>query len=321
MVEQDLVDAVVGPVSTRVTLSLLGQLTSAGIVSCSPTNTASSLSDYPDQGYYFRTAPPDSLQAVALGRSIAETGAKSAAILFVDDDYGRSIADGLANELRRQGTEVTARIAIDPTATSYEADAAGDARPGPGRHRLCRGRRPRRAGPRDAARPGCPARPCPRVRQRRHADDRPRRRSSARPSRRPPPASGGCRWPRASTSASWFRDALAAAGATAPNLYAAYAYDCANLIALGAQSLGTDDPAQVRSALPSVSKGGVPCQNFPTCVVPLEAGRGRNIDLDGASGPLELSTEGDPEWGTFDQFRFDETGRSTTEGQLPVRST
>ena len=63
----------------------------------------------------------------------------------------------------------------------------------------------------------------------------------------------------------------------------------------------------------------MPCQTFRACVVPLEAGR--NIDLDGASGPLELSTEGDPAWGTFDQFRFDETGRSTTEGQLAVRST
>jgi branched-chain amino acid transport system substrate-binding protein len=320
MVEQDLVDAVVGPVSTRVTLSLLGELTSAGIISCSPTNTAASLSDYPDQGYYFRTAPPDSLQAVALGRSIAETGARSAALLFVDDDYGRSIADGLVNELRRQGTEVTARVSIDPTAASYEAVLQEILDQGP-----------------EAIAFAGVADPGVRVLAALHH-------LGVRPDRVPVFVSDGMRtidlgaalgaaesaaaagvrglsMAPSLASASWFRDALAAAGSTAPNLYAAYAYDCANLIALGAQSLGTDDPAQVRSALPSVSKGGVPCQSFPTCVVPLEAGGGRNIDLDGASGPLELSTEGDPEWGTFDQFRFDETGRSTTEGQLPVRST
>ncbi len=320
MVEQDLVDAVVGPVSTRVTLSLLGELTSAGIISCSPTNTASSLSDYPDQGYYFRTAPPDSLQAVALGRSIAETGAKSAAILFVDDDYGRSITEGLANELRRQGTEVTAR--------------SRSTRPRPATRPTCRRCSTRTPTPSPIAGVADPG-----VRVLAALHD-----LGVRPDRVPVFVSDGMRtidlgaalgaasrrsaagvrglsMAPSLASASWFHDALAAAGSTAPNLYAAYAYDCANLIALGAQSLGTDDPAQVRSALPSVSKGGVPCQSFPTCVVPLEAGRGRNIDLDGASGPLELSTEGDPEWGTFDQFRFDETGRSTTEGQLPVRST
>ena len=198
MVEQDLVDAVVGPVSTRVTLSLLGELTSAGIVSCSPTNTASSLSEYPDQGYYFRTAPPDSLQAVALGRSIAETGAKSAAILFVDDDYGRSITEGLVNELRRQGTEVTARVSIDPTAASYEADAAG----------RCSTRTPM-----PSPSPGSPTRACgcsrrcttwvsgPTVSRCSSATACGRSTSaphSAPLSRRRPPASGGCRWPRAS---------------------------------------------------------------------------------------------------------------------------
>jgi branched-chain amino acid transport system substrate-binding protein len=317
LVEQDLVDAIVGPVSTRVTLSLLGKLTSAGVISCSPTNTAASLSDYPDQGYYFRTAPPDSLQAVALGRSIAETGAKSTAILFVDDDYGRAIADELANELRRQGNEVMARVSIDPTAASYEAalQEVLDQHP-------------------DAIAYAGVADPGVRVLATLHD-------LGVRPDRTPVFVTDGMRtidvgaalgaaqsaaatgvqgmsMAPSQMSASWFRDALVATGATAPNLYAAYAYDCANLIALGAQSLGTDDPAQVRSALPSVSKGGVSCQNFPTCVVPLEAGR--NIDLDGASGPLELSTEGDPEWGNFDQFRFDETGRSTTERQLPVRS-
>jgi branched-chain amino acid transport system substrate-binding protein len=119
-------------------------------------------------------------------------------------------------------------------------------------------------------------------------------------------------------SAAWFRDALVASGATAPNLYSAYAYDCTNLIALGAQSLRTDDAAEIRGALPSISKGGVTCQTFATCVAPLTAGR--NIDLDGASGPLELGARGDPEWGMFDQFRFDATGRTATERQIPVRS-
>ena len=54
------------------------------------------------------------------------------------------------------------------------------------------------------------------------------------------------------------------------------------------------------------------------CAQQLEAGR--NIDLDGASGPIEFGSNGDPEFGTFDLFRFDDAGRDMTERQISVRS-
>jgi ABC-type branched-subunit amino acid transport system substrate-binding protein len=118
--------------------------------------------------------------------------------------------------------------------------------------------------------------------------------------------------------APWFQNALAAAAPGVPNLYAAYAYDCTNLVALAAQLTGSDDPALLRSAMLDVSRGGAVCRDFPSCAQQLEAGR--NIDLDGASGLIEFGSNGDPEFGTFDLFRFDDAGRDMTERQIPVRS-
>jgi hypothetical protein len=45
-----------------VTLTVIDKITSAGITMFSPANTAIVLSDYPDNGLYFRNAPSDGLQ-------------------------------------------------------------------------------------------------------------------------------------------------------------------------------------------------------------------------------------------------------------------
>ncbi len=317
LVQQDRVDAIIGPASTRVTRSLLEPITDAGVLACSPTNTAISISEFPDDDYYFRTAPPDSLQAVALGRAIAETGRRSTAILYVDDEYGQSVADALATELRRQGSEVVANVAIDPTAPDFQALLLG-------------------VLDQDPAAIAYAGVPDPGVRIISTL-----RELGVRPERVPIFVSDGMRVPdlpaRVSaiepgavagvlgtsmapelSSNGWFRDALAAFDAKAANVYAAYAYDCTNLIALAAQSIASDDPAALRTAMLDVSKGGSPCRDFPTCAELLN--EGRIIDLDGASGPIEFQPNGDPEWGTFDLFRFDEAGREMAERQIPVRA-
>lgn len=316
LVTRDDVDVIIGPVSTRVTLSLLGPITTARVVACSPTSTATTLSDFPDDGYFFRTSPPDSLQARALGRAIAETGGRSAAILYVDDDYGRGIASGLADELTRQGNTVVARVALDPNLPDYHDELAAMLA----------------AQPATIAYAGVPE---PGVRVLSTLRD-----LGVRPDLMPVFVSDGMRvndlaGRLGSTgpatvagiegtalapeldSAPWFGDALSSAAPGVANLYAAYAYDCANLLALSAQLTGSDDPALLRAAMLDVSRGGAVCRDFPTCDRELD--EGRNIDLDGASGPIEFGANGDPEYGTFDLFRFDNAGRDMTERQISVR--
>src|SRR4029079_13504078 len=61
------VDAIVGPASSKVALALMDRIVDAKVATCSPTATAAALSDYPDNGYFFRTMASDDLEAKALG--------------------------------------------------------------------------------------------------------------------------------------------------------------------------------------------------------------------------------------------------------------
>jgi branched-chain amino acid transport system substrate-binding protein len=315
LVNHDEVDAIVGPVSTRVTLSLLSPIAADHVLACSPTNTAGSLSNVPDDGYYVRTAPPDSLEALALGRAIAETGGRSTAIIYIDDDYGRNLTDALAAELVRQGNDVVDREAVDPEVENYQPQLAA---------MLAK-------DPAAIAYIGVPD-PGVRVLSTLHQ-------LGVRPEVMPVFVSDGMRvedlvglmgsagpgalagiqgtaMAPSRASATSFRDQLAAFAPGVPNLYASYAFDCTNLIALAAASINSDDPSRLRSAVIDVSRGGMECRDFPSCDALLA--QGKDIDLDGASGPIELGSNGDPGWGTFDLFRYDAAGRETTERQIPV---
>ena len=61
------VDAIIGAASSGVSLTVIDKITGAGVVQFSPANTSKTLSDYPDKGLYFRTAPSDILQGAVLG--------------------------------------------------------------------------------------------------------------------------------------------------------------------------------------------------------------------------------------------------------------
>ena len=98
LVEQD-VDAVVGPASSTIALATLDDLLTAGVLTCSPTATALALDDFPNSDLFFRTAPSDSLQAVAIAELAERTGARSAAVVHVDDPYGRGLAEATIEAL------------------------------------------------------------------------------------------------------------------------------------------------------------------------------------------------------------------------------
>jgi hypothetical protein len=115
-------------------------------------------------------------------------------------------------------------------------------------------------------------------------------------------------------SADWFAKAFKAFSPTSPIDYASYAYDCMNLIALSAAAALTDQPAAIGAQVEATSRGGAPCHDFAACID--LAGQHRNIDYDGASGPVDLQANGDVDSGWFDVFAFDAAGRDTRMSQL-----
>ncbi|GMA31139.1 ABC transporter substrate-binding protein [Litorihabitans aurantiacus] len=85
------VHAIIGAASSGVTFNVIDDITGANIVEISPANTATDLSGYSD--FYFRTAPPDTVQGDALANLMIADGAADVATIVFNDPYGTSLRD------------------------------------------------------------------------------------------------------------------------------------------------------------------------------------------------------------------------------------
>jgi len=98
------VPVVIGAESSSVTLNVIDQLTSSCIVQISPANTATDLSGY--SSYYFRTAPPDSVQGSALGQLVTGDGNAKVAFLVFNDTYGTGLRNSVQKAVEASGGQV-----------------------------------------------------------------------------------------------------------------------------------------------------------------------------------------------------------------------
>ncbi len=115
---------IVGAAASGVTKLVIDKITGAGVVQFSPANTSDEFTCRPDKGLYFRTAPPDTLQAQALAALIAADGAQRISILARNDPYGSGLADNTAKNLRDAGIpeDQIQKEIYDPNATSYNSE-------------------------------------------------------------------------------------------------------------------------------------------------------------------------------------------------------
>lgn len=117
------VSVVIGAASSSVTLNAIDDITNAGVVQISPANTATSLTGY--SPFYFRTAPPDTVQGNALGNLIVADGVQNLGILVFNDDYGTSLRDVVKETVEAEGVTVTygdEGQEFDPNASSFASD-------------------------------------------------------------------------------------------------------------------------------------------------------------------------------------------------------
>lgn len=118
------VSAIVGAASSAVSLKVIDKITGAGVIQISPANTSDKLTNYPDKGLYFRTAPPDLLQAQALSELVLSDGGSKLGILALDDPYGTGLANNTDKDFTAGGGQVVKKIIYDPQATSFRAEVS-----------------------------------------------------------------------------------------------------------------------------------------------------------------------------------------------------
>jgi branched-chain amino acid transport system substrate-binding protein len=269
----------------------------ADVLTCSPTATALALDDFPDRTLFFRTAPSDSLQASAIAAEAERTGAVTAAVMYLDDGYGRPLAEATITALEGRGIEVPdAGIGFNADddslldeATTIEADdpgvivVLGDAEHGV--------RMLSNLADVSGVVPG-----------------------AYQPTiivndalRRPPSAQDII------DLAPEIRDRIIGLSPSATSEvagdgspFAANARDCLVLIALAATRASSDAPDEMASFLSDVSDGGVSCRDFAECVALVTAGR--NVDYGAVGGDVEIGSTGDPTSYRFERWRFDDQG-------------
>ena len=296
-------DAIIGPASSRVSLSVIDKITGAGVTQCSPSNTGLDFTTYEDGGYYFRTSPPDNLQArVMADELIIPDGHETIGIIALADSYGQGFASSLQEQLEDAGVEVVVSQAYDPNGTNFDSDVQAlvdadadayvvwgfpdtgaiilsgmvEAGIGPADKPVYTGDGLQSSSLGEAVDPNNPGILAGM--------------KGTAPSAAPPDGEPT------------FGDRFAEFAPGVDTIFSAHAYDCAIILALAAISADSDASSDIAANMQSVTKDGEKCAVFAECKELLEAGE--DIDYDGASGGLDFVNAGEPGAGAYDIWEF-----------------
>ncbi|MBU6243653.1 MAG: ABC transporter substrate-binding protein [Actinomycetales bacterium] len=291
------VTAIIGAASSGVSLTVIDKITGAGVIQFSPANTSPDLSNYNDNGLYFRTAPSDLFQGAVLGQLMLDEGIDQAAILALDDSYGNGLANALDNNFTAGGGTITQKVIYNPQAAEFSAEVG----------------KVKASKPKGIAVIGFDE--SVKVIQELI-------KQGIGPDKVPLFLVDG------NLSAEAYKDLpkgimkgvkATLPGAAAPEdfqakllevnpdltdfSYAPESYDAVNLIALAMKASGSCDGATVAAALQDVSKGGEACTDYASCAALLD--QGKDINYEGVSGPVEFADNGDPSIATMGVYEYE----------------
>ena len=278
------VDAIVGAASSGVSLSVIDQITGAGVVQMSPANTAPDLSTYADNGFYFRTAPSDVLQGRVLGNLITGDGNEKVGFLTIQDPYGTGLYENAKISVEAAGGSVVANEEFAPGTKNFSAQVDKVLAAGPDAIAVISFDEAKSILPELVKVKGFDPSKLYLV------DGNTGNYGEAFTDFSIEGAQGTIPGVVATdeTKAKW-------AGVN-PDLkdfaYAAESYDAVILIALAAIAGGAADGATIKANLKAVSEGGEKVTDFATAVQMLKDGK--DIDYDGLSGPITFDDNGDP---------------------------
>ena len=123
LVNTDQVTAMVGAFCTGATI---GAATAAGIpggmVQISPSASAPALTTLEDNDLVYRTTPSDAFQGVKMAELLLSKGIKDVALTYVNNDYGKGLADVFAQTFTAGGGTVSANVAHEDGKADYRAE-------------------------------------------------------------------------------------------------------------------------------------------------------------------------------------------------------
>ncbi len=308
LVNTDKVDLIIGPAPSTVAGKLADGLGTDMVPACSGSTTAANLTGA-GNGFFFRTAPPDSLQGPALSQLILGDSRTKVAIVARNDDYGKGFSDALAGALEEGGATVTATVLYDPAGTNFDGDVQKAADSGPDAvavigfnddgAKIINTMIGKNLGPSQI-----PIYT---------ADGMQGSKFGATVDPANPGKVAGIRGtaPAASPAGveSPFQAVFKATGVDP--IFSSYFYDCTILMALASQSATSDDGTKIKEAFAANLEGDTDCNTFADCKKALEAGD--TIHYRGASNTFDKWAKTEPASGAYEIWSYDAEGKVVTE--------
>lgn len=308
LVNTDKVDIILGPAPSGVAAKIADRLSADRLPACSGSTTAANLTGAGD-GYFFRTAPPDSLQGPALAQLILSDQHENVAILARNDDYGKGFSDALAEAIKGSGGTVTETVLYDPAAANFDGDVEKVAGSSPDAvavigfnddgAKIINTMIGKGIGPSDM-----PIYTADGMQGSSFA-------TTVDPA--DPSKVAGIKGTAPAASPAGIESPFQAAFADkgVDPIFSSYFYDCTILMALAAQQAGTDDGEAIRAAFSKSLTGDTDCSTYKECLDALK--EGKTIHYRGASSRFDKWLDTEPGTGAYEVWSYDAEGKVATE--------
>ncbi|WP_189471223.1 ABC transporter substrate-binding protein [Litchfieldella qijiaojingensis] len=123
MVNSERVTAIVGALCTGATIASANNAAiPGGVVMVSPASTAPAVSELNDNDLVFRTVPSDAFQGEMLAKLLMSKGIEEVAVTYVNNDYGRGLADAFVATYEAEGGTVTENLAHEDNRADYRSE-------------------------------------------------------------------------------------------------------------------------------------------------------------------------------------------------------
>ncbi|HVL99437.1 MAG TPA: ABC transporter substrate-binding protein [Egibacteraceae bacterium] len=308
------VDAIIGAAASGMSLAIIDQVTGAGVVQCSGSNTGPVFTDYDDGGYYFRTAPTDALQGPILAETIVADGHQRIALVARSDPYGEGLLEATSEALEEAGAEVVEEVLYNPDTETFDAEVEQLTAADPDAvvvisfeegATLLAAMVEAGLGPADIGVYGADGLASETLNETVQAGN--------------PNVLDGMTGTRPAPGLD--EDFESAFREFAPDVedmtFAPQVFDCVTIIALAAIAADSDDPTVFVDEMINVTRDGQECTTFTDCVELLE--QGEDIDYQGPSGATTFTDAGEPEFGTYDVWGFRDGAFTVLESGIESR--
>jgi branched-chain amino acid transport system substrate-binding protein len=304
------VSAIIGAESSSVSLTVIDQISKAGVVELSPANTSPTFSTYADDGYYWRTAPSDVLQGKVLGQKVLKDGATKVAVIYQNDSYGTGLDTNVTKAITGGGGTITQNIAFDATnATNFTSEINTALATNPDALVVISFDQIKTIA-QELATTGFDFKKF-------YGSDG--NFGVIDPSYTNADIAGAQFTNPGVNVTGSFKSKLDAqtkadgAKALTAYSYAPESYDGVVLLALAALQGKKTDGATLKANLQSVSEGGTKCTTFAKCADLIS--QGKNIDYDGLSGPVDFGSNGDPQQAYISIYKYATGNKYAFESQ------